>query len=164
MKSPNWDLAACSLSDCNMPLYHETLRCIASIHSYVVNEGKFDTSMDTFGKWCEYLQEENTCWGTLRNCSFKEIFFSLNLVLEDLIGVAVFNMLDSCLRDLCFRPGLRSFRVKPLNPETDQHLISPYSNMAESFIKIMRIKETIATKEAWLLNKFSFSVSEEVNA
>ena len=36
--------------------------------------------------------------------------------------------------------------------------------MAESFIKIMRIKETIATKEAWLLNKFSFSVSEEVNA
>ena len=54
MKSPNWDLAACSLSDCNMPLYHETLRCIASIHSYVVNEGKFDTSMDTFGKWCEY--------------------------------------------------------------------------------------------------------------
>ena len=44
MKSPNWDLAACSLSNCNMLLYHETLRCIASIHSYVVNEGKFDTS------------------------------------------------------------------------------------------------------------------------
>ena len=105
MKSPNWDLAACSLSNCNMLLYHETLWCIASIHSYVVNEGKFDTSMDTFGKWCEYLQEENTCWGTLRNCSFKEIFCSLNLVPEDLIGVAVFNMLDSCLRDLCFRPG-----------------------------------------------------------
>ena len=38
-------------------------------------------------------------------CSFKEIFCSLKLVLEDLIGVAVFNMLDSCLRDLCFRPG-----------------------------------------------------------
>ena len=30
-----------------------------------------------------------------------------------------------------------------LNPESDQHLNSPYSNTAESFIKIMRIKEMI---------------------
>ena len=35
-----------------------------------------------------------------------------------------------------------------LNPESDQHLISPYTNAAESFIKIMRIKEMISTKEA----------------
>ena len=34
--------------------------------------------------------------------------------------------------------------------------------MAESFIKIMRIKEIITTKEAWLLNKFSLSVPEEM--
>ena len=27
----------------------------------------------------------------------------------------------------------------PLNPKSDQHLISPYSNTAESFNKIMRI-------------------------
>ena len=30
-----------------------------------------------------------------------------------------------------------------LNPESDQHLSSPYSNTAESFIKIMSIKEMI---------------------
>ena len=30
-----------------------------------------------------------------------------------------------------------------LNPESDQHLNSPYSNTAESFIKIMRIKKMI---------------------
>ena len=32
-----------------------------------------------------------------------------------------------------------------VNPESDQHLISPYSNMAETFIKITRMKEMIAT-------------------
>ena len=31
-----------------------------------------------------------------------------------------------------------------LNPKSDQYLISPYSKNAESFIKIMRIKEMIA--------------------
>ena len=34
----------------------------------------------------------------------------------------------------------------PLNPESDQHLISPYSYMAESFIEIMRIKQMITTQ------------------
>ena len=34
--------------------------------------------------------------------------------------------------------------LNPLNPKSDQNLISPYSNTAESFTKIMRIKETIA--------------------
>ena len=38
-----------------------------------------------------------------------------------------------------------SNEAKPLNPESDQHLISPYSNISESFIKIMRTKEMIAT-------------------
>ena len=31
----------------------------------------------------------------------------------------------------------------PLYPESDQHLISVYSNTAESFIKITRIKKMI---------------------
>ena len=32
----------------------------------------------------------------------------------------------------------------PLSPlKSDQHVISPYSNTAESFIEIMRIKEMI---------------------
>ena len=69
---------------------------------------------------------------------------------KDLIGVAVVNM-DSSVWGICVLDLGRSFRVKPLNPESDQHLISPYSNMAESFIKIMKIKETIATKEALIV-------------
>ena len=32
-----------------------SLRCIASIHSYV--GGKFDLTMDAFGKWYEYVHE-----------------------------------------------------------------------------------------------------------
>ena len=119
-----------------------SLRCIASIHSYVVNEGKFDLTMDAFGKWYEYVHEENTCLETLGNCSFKEIFGSLNLVPQ---GTPVWGICVSALG--------RSFRVKPLNPESDQYLTSPYSNMAESFMKIMRIKETIATKEALIVKQ-----------
>ena len=33
--------------------------------------------------------------------------------------------------------------LNPLNPKSDQHLTSPYSNTAESFTKLMRIKEMI---------------------
>ena len=36
----------------------------------------------------------------------------------------------------------------PLNPESDQHLISPYSNLAKSFVEIMRIKE-ITTQRSY---------------
>ena len=36
-----------------------------------------------------------------------------------------------------------------LNPESDQHLISPYSYMAESFIEIMRIKQMITTQRSF---------------
>ena len=79
-----------SLLDCNQPLYHESLRCIASIHSCVVNEGKFDLTMDAFGKWYEYVHEENTCLETPQR----------NLWLTKL-GTSG----DSCLRGLCFSPG-----------------------------------------------------------
>ena len=34
--------------------------------------------------------------------------------------------------------------ANPSNPKSDEHLISPYSNIAEPFIKMMRIKEMIA--------------------
>ena len=34
--------------------------------------------------------------------------------------------------------------VNPFNPKSDQNLFSPYCNPAESFIKIVRIKEMIA--------------------
>ena len=51
----------------------------------------------------------------------------------------------------------------PLNPESDQHLISPNSNAAESFIEIMSYKgNNCQLKKLWLLNKFSFSVLKEM--
>ena len=34
--------------------------------------------------------------------------------------------------------------VDPINTKSDQHLISPYSDTAESLITIIRIKEMIA--------------------
>ena len=34
--------------------------------------------------------------------------------------------------------------INPLNPMNDQHPISPFRNIAESFITFMRIKEMIA--------------------
>ena len=45
--------------------------------------------------------------------------------------------------------GCKNSWAYPLNPKSDQHLISPYSNTAELFIKIMRIKETIANLESF---------------
>ena len=38
-----------------------------------------------------------------------------------------------------------SVLVHPSDPKSDQHLNSPYINLAKSFIKIMGIKEIIAT-------------------
>ena len=40
-------------------------------------------------------------------------------------------------------------RVNPLNPNNDQHLISPNSNDAELVIKIMRIKDMIANPRSF---------------
>ena len=42
-----------------------------------------------------------------------------------------------------FLLNLRYFNT--LNPTSDQHLISPYRNTAESLTEIMRIKEMIAS-------------------
>ena len=44
-------------------------------------------------------------------------------------------------KDLLFHVNLASFN--PFNPKSNKHLISPYRNTAESFIKVMRIKEMI---------------------
>ena len=45
--------------------------------------------------------------------------------------------------DLLFHVHSASFN--PFNPKSNKHLISPYRNTAESFIKVMRIKEMITT-------------------
>ena len=51
---------------------------------------------------------------------------------------------DGCNIEGCFWSWLLSFcPCDTLNPASDQHLISPYNNTSESFIKIMRIKEMI---------------------
>ena len=42
--------------------------------------------------------------------------------------------------------------TNPLNPYSDQLVISPYSHIAESFIKIMRIKE-MPTQEALIVHQ-----------
>ena len=48
--------------------------------------------------------------------------------------------------------------IKPLIPESDQHLISPYKITPESNIKVVRIWEMIINwRTSWLLNKFSLS-------
>ena len=39
--------------------------------------------------------------------------------------------------------------VNPLNPESDQHLISPYNITPESHIKVVRIKEMITREETF---------------
>ena len=46
----------------------------------------------------------------------------------------------------------------PVNPKSDEHLISPHNVTPESHIKVMRIKEMV-TREGrfWLANKFSLS-------
>ena len=46
----------------------------------------------------------------------------------------------------------------PLNPKSDQHLISPYNITPESQMKVLR-KELMVTREGtfWLANKFSLS-------
>ena len=46
-------------------------------------------------------------------------------------------------KDLLFHVHSASFN--PFNPKSNKHLISPYRNTAESFIKVMRIKEMITT-------------------
>ena len=51
---------------------------------------------------------------------------------------------DGCNIEGCFWSWLLSFcPCDTLNPASDQHLISPYKNTYESFIKVMRIKEMI---------------------
>ena len=52
-------------------------------------------------------------------------------------------------------------KVIPFNPKNDQHPISPDSDTAESFRKIMRIKEMIANLESFDCKTYSPSVQKE---
>ena len=49
--------------------------------------------------------------------------------------------------------------LNPLNPESDQHLISPYNIIPKSHIKVMRIKEMITNKKKLLISKRILLVS-----
>ena len=44
---------------------------------------------------------------------------------------------------------VNSSTINPLNPKSDQHLISPYNITPESHIKVMRIKEMITREEPY---------------
>lgn len=52
-------------------------------------------------------------------------------------------------------------KVVPFNPKNDQHPISPNSDTAESFRKIMRIKEMIVNLESFDCKTYSPSVLKE---
>ena len=55
-------------------------------------------------------------------------------------------------------PPIFFFKINPLTPKSDHHLISPYNITPESHIKVMRIKEMITSdRSSRLLNKFSLS-------
>ena len=58
---------------------------------------------------------------------------------------------------------MSDFFLTLLNPNRDQHLISPHSNTAKSFSKIMRLKEMITNlRSSLLLNKSSLSALQEM--
>ena len=67
---------------------------------------------------------------------FQIVFLNLSL-----------NILFPCL---CL---LRWNSFNPLQPESNQHLISPYSNNAESFNTIMKIKEMFAKPKALIVKQ-----------
>ena len=50
--------------------------------------------------------------------------------------------------------------MNPLNPKSDQNLISPYNITPESHNKVMRIKEMITNERSfWSVSKFSLSAA-----
>ena len=63
---------------------------------------------------------------------------------------------------ILFFAGLGKHFINPLNPKSDQHLISPPNITPESRIKVMRIKEMVTMKGTFrLARKFSLSASWE---
>ena len=61
-------------------------------------------------------------------------------------------------KSLVCLPLLLNGIIYPLNPKSDQHLISPYNVTPESHIKVMRMKEMITNERSfWSVNKFSLS-------
>ena len=50
-------------------------------------------------------------------------------------------------KDLSTTRRVRIRQFNPLTPKSDQHLISPYSIIPESNIKVTRIKEMITNKK-----------------
>ena len=41
------------------------------------------------------------------------------------------------------------FHINPLNPKSDQHLVSPYNITPESNIRVMRMKEIITNSRSF---------------
>ena len=83
-------------------------------------------------------------------CSFKPFHSAKNYFFVSLY----------CNLKMFFILGLEKTdtNINPLNPKSDQHLISPYNITSESHITVMRTEEMV-TREGtfWLANKFSLS-------
>ena len=61
------------------------------------------------------------------------------------------------------RQGMLWHELNPLMPKSDQQLISPSNIVPESQIIVTGRKDMINhSKCSWLLNKFSFSVTQEM--
>ena len=82
---------------------------------------------------CDLFQNRHNKHGVYL---FQIVFLNLSL-----------NILFPCL---CL---LRWNSFNPLQPESNQHLISPYSNNAESFNTIMKIKEMFAKPKALIVKQ-----------
>ena len=67
--------------------------------------------------------------------------FSLNATL---VHYYFFPTRVFTLEYLCFLGRYSFILLSPLHSMSDQHLISPSSNTAESFIKVMKIKEMMS--------------------
>ena len=119
--------------------------CVSSIFL-----GFPDSSLvSIYSSWLRELLWEVSCLWALHNhpagTGLRGIDSNLTVSMSNFFVGKIINSQSASLH-----PGV--------NPESDQHLISPYSIMAESFIEIMRIKEMIATQRSF---EFSLLVLKE---
>lgn len=89
----------------------------------------------------------STCVTTLHLCDMIMHLFSANqmhLIFSCTLLASKSQELniDSTLFMIMLANG-KYILLKPLNPRCDQHVISPYMNTSQSFIKMERIKEMI---------------------
>ena len=90
----------------------------------------------------------------------KKAFLILNSMVDSLEyrGFIVNKGRESCILFKKFLSWIVRYFIffYPLNPKSDQHLFSLHNNIAESFIKIMRIREMITKLRNFHYKKIKF--------